>query len=105
MLDKAENLCYTVFITNRLFTRPASRAIGWRKDFGMSNKSGSSFSGCGLGVAGVLGIVFIVLKLVGVIDWSWWWVLSPFCLGPVIVIGLLAFMFGIASILAWLDSF
>ena len=26
----------------------------------------------------LLGIVFIVLKLVGVIDWSWWWVLLPF---------------------------
>lgn len=26
----------------------------------------------------VLGIVFIVLKLTGYIDWSWWWVLSPF---------------------------
>lgn len=24
-----------------------------------------------------LGIAFIVLKLVGTIDWSWWWVLSP----------------------------
>lgn len=43
----------------------------------MSNeKSNSSTRGLGLG--GVLGVVFIVLKLVGVIDWSWWWVLSPF---------------------------
>ena len=25
----------------------------------------------------VLLIVFIVLKLCGVIHWSWWWVLSP----------------------------
>lgn len=32
----------------------------------------------GLGLGGVLGVVFIILKLVGVIDWSWWWVLSPF---------------------------
>lgn len=32
----------------------------------------------GLGLLGVLGVVFIVLKLVGVIDWTWWWVLSPF---------------------------
>jgi hypothetical protein len=22
-------------------------------------------------------VAFVVLKLVGVIDWSWWWVLSP----------------------------
>ena len=31
-------------------------------------------SGSGLGT---LTLIFIVLKLVGVIDWSWWWVLSP----------------------------
>lgn len=31
----------------------------------------------GVGISTVLLIVFIVLKLVGVIDWSWWWVLSP----------------------------
>lgn len=31
----------------------------------------------GLGLDGVLLIVFIVLKLCGVITWSWLWVLSP----------------------------
>jgi len=31
----------------------------------------------GIGFVGVLTIVFVVLKLVGVISWSWWWVLSP----------------------------
>lgn len=29
-------------------------------------------------VFSVLGIVFITLKLVGVIAWSWLWVLAPF---------------------------
>ena len=32
----------------------------------------------GVGLGTVIGIVFIILKLVGVIAWSWWWVLSPF---------------------------
>ena len=27
--------------------------------------------------SGLLTIVFIVLKLLGKITWSWWWVLSP----------------------------
>jgi len=27
--------------------------------------------------ANLLTIAFIVLKLTHVIDWSWWWVLSP----------------------------
>ena len=39
----------------------------------MDKNNGSS----GLGLASVLTIIFIVLKLVGVIAWSWWWVLSP----------------------------
>lgn len=33
--------------------------------------------GGGIGLTGVLAVVFIVLKLIGVIDWSWWWVLAP----------------------------
>lgn len=31
----------------------------------------------GLGILGTLFIVFLVLKLTGNIDWSWWWVTSP----------------------------
>ena len=31
----------------------------------------------GVGFTGLLAIAFIVLKLCHVIDWSWWWVLSP----------------------------
>lgn len=31
----------------------------------------------GIGFCGLLAIVFIVLKLCGVIAWSWVWVLAP----------------------------
>ena len=31
----------------------------------------------GIGFSGLLTIVFIVLKLTKVIDWSWWWVTCP----------------------------
>lgn len=31
----------------------------------------------GITIADVLLVVFVVLKLCHVIDWSWWWVLSP----------------------------
>lgn len=37
------------------------------------NNSGSG----GVGFLGLLAIVFITLKLCGVIAWSWWWVLAP----------------------------
>lgn len=31
----------------------------------------------GIGFCGLLTIVFIVLKLIGIIDWSWIWVFAP----------------------------
>ena len=34
-------------------------------------------SSAGVGFAGLLTILFIALKLLGVIDWPWVWVLSP----------------------------
>ncbi len=40
--------------------------------------SDSSRASGGIGVPGLLGVAFVVLKLTHVIDWSWWWVLSPF---------------------------
>lgn len=40
----------------------------------------------GTPITGLLGIAFIVLKLCGVIDWSWVWVLSPFWISALIVI-------------------
>ena len=33
--------------------------------------------GGGIGVCGVLTIIFIVLKCLRIINWSWLWVLSP----------------------------
>ena len=47
-----------------------------------NNKS----NGGGIGLSGLLGLVFIVLKLCGVINWSWLWVLSPFWIGLVLTI-------------------
>ena len=31
----------------------------------------------GVGFLSLLTIAFVVLRLVGVIAWSWWWVLAP----------------------------
>ena len=43
------------------------------------NEKNVSFKagGGGLGFFGALQIVLIVLKLCKVINWSWWWVLTP----------------------------
>ena len=43
----------------------------------------------GIGVSYVVGIVFIILKLVGVIEWSWWWVTLPLW-GGIVLLGVLS---------------
>ena len=44
----------------------------------------------GVGFVGLLTIAFIVLKLLGVITWSWVWVLAPMWIDAILVIVLLA---------------
>lgn len=51
----------------------------------------------GIGVAGLLGVAFIVLKLTGVIAWSWWWVLAPFWIP--LAIGIVVLL--VIGIIAW----
>jgi len=43
----------------------------------------------GIGVIGLLGVLFVGLKLVGKIDWSWWYVTLPFYAWIVGVIAIL----------------
>ena len=52
----------------------------------MLNSNSSSSSG-GIGVFGLLGVAFVILKLCDVIDWSWWWVTAPFWGGLALVLG------------------
>ncbi len=40
----------------------------------------------GISVFGLLGVVFVTLKLMGYINWSWWWVTAPFWGGFVLLI-------------------
>jgi hypothetical protein len=57
----------------------------------MSDKSTSSG---GVSAIGLLGILFIGLKLCNVIDWSWWWVTAPFW-GPFVVVMVFIIIYGI----------
>jgi hypothetical protein len=61
----------------------------------MSSESKSSVNiGSGIGTFGLLGIIFVILKILGKITWSWWLVLLPFY-GPTVValvIALLVFL-------------
>lgn len=60
----------------------------------MSEKNNSKKGG--IGFVGLLTILFIALKLLGKISWSWVWVLSPLWI-PVaisIILIIIAFIFG-----------
>lgn len=54
-----------------------------------SGNSSSSSSG-GIGFVGLLTILFIGLKLGGVISWSWLWVLSPLWIGFILWLTILS---------------
>lgn len=47
----------------------------------------------------LLQVAFIVLKLCGIIDWSWWWVMSPLWIGLSLVVLVFA-VFGLVSYLS-----
>ena len=49
-----------------------------------------------LGFFSILGLIFITLKLTGVITWSWWLVLLPLYLGVAILAAI--FLGGLALI-------
>ncbi len=40
----------------------------------------------GIGFTGLLTIVFITLKLLGVINWSWLWILSPIWINIMLIV-------------------
>lgn len=50
--------------------------------------------GCGTALALMLTVAFVILKLCNVIDWSWWWVVSPIWIyfGVVIIIIIIIFL-------------
>lgn len=50
----------------------------------MNSKVTVTTSASGIGLSGLLTIVFIVLKLCNVINWSWLWVLSPLWIGFIV---------------------
>lgn len=53
----------------------------------MSDTSLSSGSG-GIGLGGLLFVLFLGLKLTGHIDWSWWWVFAPLW-APFLLVGVI----------------
>lgn len=62
----------------------------------MSNNNTSSSGGVGL--ASLLTVLFVGLKLTGNIDWSWWWVLSPLWISAALTVLIVAIALIIAEV-------
>lgn len=58
----------------------------------MNNKQTSG----GIDFTDLLTIVFIILKLCGVIAWSWWWALSPLWISAIgwVILLIIALLIG-----------
>ena len=56
-----------------------------------SSNNNTTVSG-GIGFSGLLTIVFIVLKLCGVINWSWIWVLAPMWVSAALCVAIFVFI-------------
>lgn len=65
----------------------------------MSDKVETSSGG--IGFCGLLTIVFIVLKLTGFINWSWFWVLSPMIFSISFTVLILLIVF---ALVIWANS-
>lgn len=69
----------------------------------MENCNTTSSVSC-TGDTGVLTLIFVVLKLCNVIDWSWWWVLCPIWISFTLLF-LFVIILGIISIFAiWMNT-
>ncbi|MNO29190.1 hypothetical protein D3C76_190980 [compost metagenome] len=69
----------------------------------MAKETETKSSG-GISVVGLLGVVFVALKLCGVINWSWWWVTVPFWGGIAVVITITIIAFVVTSLIEVLES-
>lgn len=67
---------------------------------GTAGAGGGAGTRGGIGLGGAVFIVFLVLKLTGVIAWSWWWVTAPLWGGVALVVAVVLLCFVIAGVAA-----
>lgn len=64
-------------------------------------KKDTRIVGGGTSLTTLLTVLFVALKLLGIISWSWWWVLSPLWIG--LAFTLVVLLFGIVILIASKD--
>ena len=65
------------------------------------NHGKATATASGIGVTGLLGVAFVILKLCGVINWSWVWVLAPFWGGVLLSILIFA---AVLIFIVWIEE-
>jgi hypothetical protein len=63
-----------------------------------SSATATASASGGTSLGGLLTVLFVALKLTGVIAWSWWWVLSPLWISAALVVVLVAVVLVVAVI-------
>ena len=82
--------------------RSGDKKIKYKKIRYMSKENQITIFNSGLPT--LLFIVFLVLKLTGNIDWSWWWVTSPLWIPLAILIGFAVLIVIVAIIIIILNK-
>jgi hypothetical protein len=58
----------------------------------------------GFPFVGILTLIFVVAKITGWVNWSWWIVFSPIIIKLFLVFGLFLFALAIGAVVAFLDK-
>jgi hypothetical protein len=66
----------------------------------MSTEKSAAATSSGIGLSGILTIIFVLAKLLGKISWSWWWVVSPLWISTLITLGIIGGVLVIAALAA-----
>lgn len=74
-----------------------------RKEIVMENEKQVKVVSKGLGLSSILTIIFVIAKLLGVINWSWWLVLLPSIISVGLSILVIIMVIILAIIAASLD--
>lgn len=69
----------------------------------MSDKSSSSTVTVGPSGTMLLTILFVILKVLGYINWSWWWVFSPLWISAILVTVFIIFFLLVYMLVHWND--
>ena len=64
----------------------------------MNNQNNTKTASSGIGFCGLLAIAFIVLRLTGIIEWSWVWVLAPIWIPFVSVFAIILIVWAVFAI-------